>query len=107
MNPYEATSEGSIESVRRSGIWQFVTAILFVLSAIIVATPGFLYLIFFGNTGILGGRRYATYGGELWVFGISITPTVAQILALVVAPLLLAISLFLVCRGFSVRRVRV
>jgi hypothetical protein len=50
------------------------------------------------------GPRYATYDPELYLFGISITPATAQILAFGVAPAMIALSAFLVFRGVRNRR---
>lgn len=83
----------------------FAAASLTALIAIIIAGPGLVYATSDMNRRMASGRRYATYDPELYLFGISITPSTAQILAFGVAPLLIALSVFLVYRGACTRRI--
>ncbi|EMI54147.1 putative membrane protein [Rhodopirellula sallentina SM41] len=74
------------------------------LVGFIIAGPGIAYLTSDMNRRMAAGRRYATYDPELYLFGISIAPATAQLLAFCVAPLLMALSAFLVYRGVKHRR---
>ena len=68
-----------------------------------VAGPGLAYLTSDMSRRMVSGRRYATYDPELYLFGTSITPVTAQLLAFGVAPVLLALSAFFVYRGIQNR----
>ncbi|WP_345689767.1 hypothetical protein [Novipirellula caenicola] len=74
------------------------------LIGFIISGPGLVYLTSDMNRRVASGRRYAPYDPELYLFGISITPATAQILAFGVAPLMIAFSAFLVVRGARNRR---
>ncbi|MFG0255367.1 MAG: hypothetical protein ACF787_09790 [Rhodopirellula sp. JB053] len=74
------------------------------LIGFIIAGPGLVYATSDMSRRMASGRRYATYDPELYLFGISITPATAQILAFGVAPLMIALSAFFVFRGARNRR---
>jgi len=74
------------------------------LIGFVIAGSGLLYTISDMSRPMAPGRRYATYDPELYLLGISITPTIAQILAFVAAPLMIALSAFLAFRGARNRR---
>ena len=103
VNPYDPPSQST--SNRRKSTPLFVAASLTALIGLIIAGPGLVYSISDMNRRMESGRRYATYDPELYLFGISITPTTAQILAFGVAPLMVAFSAFLVFRGARNRRI--
>ena len=103
-NPYQTPSEEGSKEARDAPVWYWFAASLFFLSAAVISSPG----VVFGVTGAFrpnsGGRQYATYDPEVFLFGIPIMPSTAQWLAFAVAPALVAISIGLIWRGILVRK---
>ena len=102
VNPYDPPTQSKPEPRKSTSL--FAGASLVALFAFIIASPGLMYATSDMSRRMASGRRYATYDPELYLFGISITPTTAQILAFAVAPLMIALSVFLVFRGTRNRR---
>lgn len=96
MNPYCSPSQST--SKRRDSITLLVVSALIALFGFIVASPGLVYITSDMGSPVVSGRRYATYDPELYLFGILLTPTTAQVLTFGVAPFLIALSAFLVVR---------
>ena len=105
MNPYDPPSQSTLK--RRKSAPRFVAASLAALIGFIIAGPGLLYTISDMSRPMTAVRRYATYDPELYLLGISITPTIAQILAFVLAPLMIALSAFLAFRGARNRQLKI
>ncbi|EGF28447.1 hypothetical protein [Rhodopirellula baltica] len=103
-NPYQTPSEEVRKEASDAPVWHWFAASLFFLSAAVISSPG----VVFGVAGAFrpnsGGRQYATYDPEVFLFGIAIIPATAQWLAFAVAPALVVISIGLVWRGILVRR---
>lgn len=102
VNPY-APQPPSISRQRKTAPLYVASAIV-ALIAFIVSGPGIVYVTSGLSSRMAGGRRYATYDAELYLLGISITPTTAQVLAFGVAPLMIALSIYRVFRGVRERR---
>ncbi|TWU48974.1 hypothetical protein Poly51_48780 [Rubripirellula tenax] len=105
VNPYDPPSQSATQ--RQKSTPFFVAASLAAFIGFVVAGPGLVYVTSDMNRRMASGRRYATYDPELYLFGVSITPTTAQVLTFGVAPLLIAFSVFLFFRGARNRRLNV
>ncbi|SMP80432.1 hypothetical protein SAMN06265222_1534, partial [Neorhodopirellula lusitana] len=102
VNPYDPPPQSTPKHRKTAPL--FVASALVALIAFLISGPGILYATSDFSRRMAAGRRYATYDPELYLFGVSITPTTAQVLAFGVAPLLIALAVFLVFRGVRNRR---
>ena len=104
MNPYATPSPCETASDSKSRTRHFASAALLAFSGFVIGAPGFAYTTSDMNRRMASAHRYATYDPELSLFGISITPTSAQLLTFVATPTMLALAEFLVYRGIRLRR---
>lgn len=104
VNPYQAPTTSAARSGGLSPTKHFVLAVTSAIAGLSVAVPGIFYVSSGMNRQPGLASRYATYDPELYLFGVSITPATAQVLAFVAAPALVGYSAFLVYRGVRVGR---
>jgi hypothetical protein len=104
MNPYETPTRLIAIPVRAGSIRYFVTAVFLTLVGLAIAFPTIAMWASNRLLPAMSTRRYATYDPEFYVFGISLTPEVAQRFTLGLAFLLIAFSGVLVLRGWQLRK---
>ena len=74
------------------------------IAGFVAAIPGMLYMVWAVPRWIGTGRRYATYDQDIYIGGISIGWGTVIVIAIIIAPLLLFLSIYLFFRGWMNHR---
>ncbi len=73
-------------------------AAAFAVVAVFVTGPAVVYAMGGPGSQVASGRPFATYDTEVFLLGIAVTPGAGKVLAYIVSPVLLAISVLIAVR---------